>query len=154
VTGVDFENNLLTVRFEDERTLTYNPVDLYGVEVFKEAKRSFSVGDRVQFRRESDDRKAANGELAVIEKIEGSQFLMRLQDGETVTVNTEQFRHFDYGYTVTSHLSQGQTTGREIVHIDTTLGEELVNEQFSQVALTRAMHDIIIVTNSINELAG
>src|SRR5262249_38291521 len=48
---VDAERNLLTVEFEDGRRVTYDPRRLYGVEVFLEAERHFSVGDRIQFRR-------------------------------------------------------------------------------------------------------
>jgi conjugative relaxase-like TrwC/TraI family protein len=154
VTAVDFEQNLLRVKFECGRSLTYNPERLYGVEVFREKQRDFAVGDRVQFRKETDDRKAANGELAVIERIEGKEFLMRLQNGHEVKVDTEKFRHFDYGYSVTSYLSQSQTSPEEIVNIDTKLGDVLVNERLSKVAFTRGVHNIVIVTNSVADLVG
>jgi conjugative relaxase-like TrwC/TraI family protein len=151
VTGQNYEQNTLTVEFEDGRELTYDPRRLYGVEVFREAERQFSVGDRIQFRRPFE-RGAANGELGMIEKIEEEKFTVKLQDGQSVVVDPEKFRHFDYGYAVTSYLSQGQTAYREIVHIDTRMSDLLVNQRMAQVALTRGVYDVQIVTNSAEEL--
>jgi conjugative relaxase-like TrwC/TraI family protein len=153
VVGVDFEQNLLAVEFDDERRVTYNPERLYGVEIFKEEERKFAVGDRIQFRR-SYERKAVNMELGVIEKIEGKDFSVRLQDGERVEVDTEKFRHFDYGYGVTSYLSQSQTSIREIVHIDTRMSDVVVNERMSKVAVTRGIEDVMIVTDSLEGLVA
>src|SRR5262249_43334868 len=76
----NYAENTLTVQFEDGREITYDPRRLSGVEVFREAERDFAVGDRIQFRRPFE-RKAANGELAIIEQIEGKNFTVRLQDG-------------------------------------------------------------------------
>ncbi|MCI0389872.1 MAG: relaxase domain-containing protein [Acidobacteria bacterium] len=153
VVAQDYEQNTLTVKLDDGRAVVYDPRRLYGVEVFKEAERNFSVGDRIRFRRPFE-RKAANGELATIEKIEGKQFAVKLQDGQRVMVDTGRFRHFDYGYAVTSYLSQGQTSAREIVHIDTRMSHVLVNQRMLQVALTRGVEDVLIVTNSIDDLIG
>jgi conjugative relaxase-like TrwC/TraI family protein len=153
VTGQDYEQNTLTVEFEDGRELTYDPRRLYGVEVFREAERQFSAGDRIQFRRPFE-RQAANGELGTIEKIDQGKFTVKLQDGLALEVDPEKFRHFDYGYAVTSYLSQGQTAVREIVHIDTRMSDLLVNQRMAQVALTRGVYDVQIVTNSAEELGG
>jgi conjugative relaxase-like TrwC/TraI family protein len=153
VTGQDYEQNTLTVEFEDGRELTYDPRRLYGVEVFREAERQFSAGDRIQFRRPYE-RQAANGELGTIEKIEEGKFTVKLQDGQAIEFDPEKFRHFDYGYAVTSYLSQGQTAVREIVHIDTRMSDMLVNQRVAQVALTRGVYDVQIVTNSAKDLGG
>ena len=44
VNAVDREANLLTVRTPDERRIEYNPVRLFGVEVFREEQRVLSRG--------------------------------------------------------------------------------------------------------------
>jgi ATP-dependent exoDNAse (exonuclease V) alpha subunit len=106
--------------------VTYDPRRLYGVEVFREAERNFSVGDRLQFRRPFG-REAVNGELATVEKIEGGRFTVRTKDGGAITIDTRKFRHFDHGYAVTSYLSQGQTSPQEIVHVDTRSSDVLLN---------------------------
>src|SRR6266511_4527813 len=73
--------------------------------------------DRIQFRRPFG-RQAVNGELATVEKIEGGRFTVKTKEG-ALTIDTKTFRHFDFGYAVTSYLSQGQTSEREIVYVDT-----------------------------------
>src|SRR5262245_12001501 len=151
VTAQDCEQNTLTVEFEDGRRVTYDPRRLYGVEVFREAERNFSVGDRIQFRRPFG-RQAVNGELATVEKIEGGRFTVRTKEG-AVTIDTKTFRHFDFGYAVTSYLSQGQTSEREIVHVDTRSSDVLVNRRMTRVALTRGVRDVVIVTDSFDRLA-
>jgi conjugative relaxase-like TrwC/TraI family protein len=148
---VDAARNLLTVEFEDGRQTTYDPRRLYGVEVFRESVRKFSVGDRIQFRRPFE-RKAVNGDLAMIEKIEDGRFTVRTKDS-VITLDTKKFRHFDHGYAVTSYLSQGQTAARTIVHIDTESSDVLVNRRMARVALTRGVHDVVIFTDSIDRLA-
>ncbi len=150
VAAQDCERNTLTVEFDDGRRVTYDPRRLYGAEVFREAKRNFAVGDRIQFRRPLG-REAVNGELAMIEKIEGRLFTVRTKDG-AITIDTEKFRHFDHGYAVTSYLSQGQTSAREIVHIDTRASDALVNRRMARVALTRGVDDAMILTDSIDRL--
>src|SRR5262245_12041911 len=151
VTAQDFEQNTLTVEFDDGRRVTYDPRRLYGVEVFRDAERNFSVGDRIQFRRPFG-RQAVNGELATVEKIEGGRFTVKTKEG-TVTIDTKTFRHFDFGYAVTSYLSQGQTSEREIVHVDTRSSDVLVNRRMTRVALTRGVRDVVIVTDSFDRLA-
>jgi len=152
VTAQDCEQNTLTVEFEDGRRVTYDPRRLYGVEVFREAERNFSAGDRIQFRRPFG-REAVNGELATVEKIEGGRFTVRTKDGCAITIDTKKFRHFDHGYAVTSYLSQGQTSPREIVHVDTRSSDVLVNRRMARVALTRGVKNVLIVTDSLDRLA-
>jgi conjugative relaxase-like TrwC/TraI family protein len=153
VTSQDCERNTLTVTFNDGRPVTYDPRLVYGVEVFREAERNFSVGDRIQFRRPFG-RQAVNGELATVERIEGGRFTVRTKDGRAIAIDTEGFRHFDHGYAVTSYLSQGQTSLREIVHVDTRSSDVLVNRRMARVALTRGVHDALIVTDSLDRLAA
>ena len=153
VRSQDCKENTLTVEFDDGRRVTYDPRRFYGVEVFREAERNFSVGDRIQFRRPFG-REAVNGELATVEKIEGGRFTVRTKDGGAITIDTKDFRHFDHGYAITSYLSQGQTSPQEIVHVDTRSSDMLVNRRMARVALTRGVHDALIFTDSLKRLAG
>jgi hypothetical protein len=76
--------NEITVQFEDGRDLIYNPQRLSGVSVYREAKRSFSEGDRMQFRAPFAQQGIANGELRAIEKIEDDKFTVVLESGKEV----------------------------------------------------------------------
>ncbi len=65
-----------------------------------------------------------------------------------VTLDTAEFRQFDHGYAVTSHSSQGLTTGRVLAHIDTDSSHILINDRLAYVAISRASNDVRIYTNN------
>jgi hypothetical protein len=76
-------------------------------------------------------------------------------DGEkerTVSFDSAKMRHFDHGYTVTSHSSQGLTTDRVLVNMDTTVHPELINTRFAYVSVSRASQDARIYTNDAGTL--
>lgn len=50
--------------------------------------------------------------------------------------------HFDYGYAVTSHSSQGVTADRVLVNVDTCQAcEKLLNSRFAYVSISRARYE-------------
>lgn len=61
-------------------------------------------------------------------------------------------RHFDHGYAVTSHSSQGITAERVLVNMDTKAHPELINTRFAYVAVSRASQDAQIYTNDAGAL--
>jgi ATP-dependent exoDNAse (exonuclease V) alpha subunit len=69
-----------------------------------------------------------------------------------VTFDPDKMRHFDHGYAVTSHSSQGLTSERVIVNIDTDVYPELINGRFAYVAVSRAAADAQIYTNAASSL--
>jgi hypothetical protein len=96
-----------------------------------------------------------NRDLGTIERIEGTSMSVRM-DGEkdrTLTFDTSQMRHFDHGYAVTSHTSQGLTMDRVLVNMDTTTHPELINTRFAYVSVSRASQDARIYTNDVSTLA-
>ena len=54
---------------------------------------------------------------------------------------------------MTSHSSQGQTTDRVLVHVDTEKSELLVNDRFAYVSVSRGQYDAQIYTNDRSKLA-
>jgi len=58
-------------------------------------------------------------------------------------------RHFDHGYAVTSHSSQGLTADRVLVNMDTKVHPELINTRFAYVSVSRASEDVRIYTNDV-----
>jgi hypothetical protein len=58
-------------------------------------------------------------------------------------------RHFDHGYAVTSHSSQGLTADRVLVNMDTKVHPELINTRFAYVSVSRASDDVRIYTNDV-----
>ena len=150
------KENLVTVKRENGEQVSYDPRRLHGVTLYRETDRGFSHGDRVQFTAPNRERHIANRELGTIEKIDDSGNLqLRLDSGRTVAFNIKENPHLDYGYAVTSHSSQGQTTDRVLVHIDTEqAGEKLVNRRLAYVAVSRGRYDAQVYTNDKGQLAA
>src|SRR5437879_297250 len=79
---------------------------------------------------------------------------VHLDSGRTVSLNIKENPHLDYGYAVTSHSSQGQTTDRVLVHVNTEqAGEKLINRRLAYVAVSRGRYDAQIYTNGKTHLA-
>lgn len=72
---------------------------------------------------------------------------------KTITFDPHEMRHFDHGYAVTSHSSQGLTSERVLVNIDTQVHPELINSRFAYVSVSRASHEAHIFTNDAANLA-
>ncbi len=154
VKAKDHKENEITVHFENGRELTYNPQRLSGVSAYREAKREFAEGDRIQFRAPFTEKRIANGELATIAKIGDEEMTVKFDGGREVSFETEKFRHLDHGYAVTSHSSQGTTVDRVLINADTQESRVLLNDRMGYVAVSRAREDATIYTNSIEELRG
>ncbi len=154
VKQADSEVNLLTVERGDGKLLTYDPRRLQGISVYRDAEREFAEGDRIQFTAPSKDLHVANRELGTVVGIaEDAELSIRTDSGRLVDFNLKDHPHIDYGYAVTSHSSQGQTADRVLIHVDTELGEQLVNARMAYVAVSRGRYDAQIFTNDKSELA-
>jgi conjugative relaxase-like TrwC/TraI family protein len=155
VVSTNPKDNQLTVERQDGQHVTYNPERLHGIAAYREIVREFSEGDRIQFTVSKPDMDVRNRDLGTVERIDGPAMNVRM-DGEkhrTLTFDTSQMRHFDHGYAVTSHSSQGLTTDRVLVNMDTTAHPELINTRFAYVSVSRASKDARIYTNDVSTLA-
>jgi conjugative relaxase-like TrwC/TraI family protein len=148
------KDNLVTVRKEDGTAVTYNPARLYGVNVYRELEREFAVGDRLGFTAPSKELRVANRDLGTVQRIDkDGQLSVKMDTGKAVSFDVNQMRHFDHGYAVTSHSSQGLTADRVLVNIDTNVHPGLINSRFAYVSVSRAAHDAQIYTNAAASLA-
>ncbi len=153
VVAVNPVENLLTVEKQNMELATYDPKRLRGVSVYRELEREFATGDRIQFSAPDKRLQVANRDLAVIEKISAHEEISaRLDDGRIVEFSTWDNRHFDHGYAVTSHSSQGLTADRVLVHVDTSVHPDLINSRFAYVSVSRASHDATVFTNDAAKL--
>ncbi len=67
--------------------------------------------------------------------------------------NIQDHPHIDYGYAVTSHSSQGVTSDRVLIHIDTEQAYQgLINSRLAYVAISRGRFDAQIYTNEAVKL--
>jgi ATP-dependent exoDNAse (exonuclease V) alpha subunit len=133
---------------------TYDPCRLTGVSVYREIDREFSVGDRVQFTAPDKSLGIANRDMAVIEAIHADgRISARIDNHRQIEFNASEHRHFDHGYAVTSHSSQGLTAERVLVHADTGVHPDLLNSRFGYVSISRASHEAVLFTDDLAKLA-
>lgn len=148
------KENLLTVDTGSGQRVTYDPARLLGIGAYRELEREFAVGDRLQFTAPQRELGVANLDLGTVENVDGhGRFSVRMDSGKTVTFDASEMRHFDHGYAVTSHSSQGLTADRVLVNIDTHGHHNLLSDRFAYVSVSRAAHDAQIFTDTTAALA-
>jgi len=153
VVAITPATNQLTVEKANKEPATYDPRRLTGVSVYREIEREFSVGDRIQFTAPDKSLGVANRDLAMIESIAPDhQVTARLDDNRQIEFSAADHRHFDHGYAVTSHSSQGLTADRVLVHADTSVHPDLLNSRFGYVSISRASHEATLFTDDIAKL--
>jgi hypothetical protein len=149
VASVDAATNRISVVKDDGGQVSYDPSRLRGITAYREISRDFAEGDRIQFTSTIRELGVSNRDLGAIQRIGGTQIEVKM-DGKgqrTVSFDSAKMRHFDHGYTVTSHSSQGLTTHRVLVNMDTTVHPELINTRFAYVSVSRASKDAQIYTD-------
>jgi len=153
VVAIDSSANLLTVEKPNHELATYDPRRLSGVTVYQEIDREFSVGERIQFTAPNKSLGVANRDLAVIESIHpDGRVTATLSDNRRIEFNAREHPHFDHGYAVTSHSSQGLTAERVLVHADTGVHPDLINSRFAYVSVSRASHNVVVFTDDVAKL--
>ena len=91
--------------------------------------------------------------LRQLEKInDAGDVQIRMASGRRVAFNIREHPHLDHGYAVTSHSSQGQTSERVLIHVDTDKSELLINNRFANVSVSRGQYDAQIYTNDKSAL--
>jgi conjugative relaxase-like TrwC/TraI family protein len=156
VVSIDPKGNLVTVQKPNGEQVSYAPSRLRGISAYREIEREFAIGDRIQFTAPNRALQVANRDLGTIQQIDEYRNIRVRIDGDkdrTVTFNADEMRHFDHGYAVTSHSSQGLTAERVLVNMDTNVHPELINSRFAYVSVSRASHDAQVYTNDAASLA-
>ena len=153
VVGINSDSNLLTVEKSTGELANYDPRRLTGVSVYREVVQEFSAGDRIQFTAPDKSLGVANRDLAVIESVASDGLITaRLDNNRRVEFDAQQHRHFDHGYAVTSHSSQGLTAERVLVNADTGVHPDLLNSRFGYVSISRASHEATLYTDDMIKL--
>src|SRR5271167_2530139 len=108
VVAINPAANQLTVEKTNQELATYDPRRLTGVSVYREMERELSVGDRIQFSAPDKSLGVSNRDLATIETLHpDGRLSVRLDNNRQIEFKVSEHRHFDHGYAVTSHSSQG-----------------------------------------------
>ena len=145
--------NQLTVEKANGELATYDPRRLTGVSVYQEIQCEFSVGDRIQFTAPDKSLGVANRDMAVLHAIHpDGRISASLDNHRQIEFSASEHRHFDHGYAVTSHSSQGLTAERALVYANTSVHPDLLSSRFAYVSISRASHDATLFTDDMAKL--
>lgn len=75
----------------------------------------FAVGDRILFRQNNRDMGVMNGSFGTLKAIDGGQFSVKLDNGNTVNFSPQEYTRFQLGYASTVHQAQGMTVDQSYV---------------------------------------
>jgi conjugative relaxase-like TrwC/TraI family protein len=156
VVATDPKQNLITVRKENGQQVSYDPSRLRGISAYHEIEREFAIGDRIQLTAPNRGLGVANRDLGTIQQIGEDGRVTVHMDGDkkkTINFDPHEMRHFDHGYAVTSHSSQGLTAERVLVNMDTKVPPKLINSRFAYVSISRASHEAQVFTDDAGNLA-
>lgn len=112
-------------------------------EVYQETTAQFAIGDKIRFslggKATDGKRQISNGRLDEIERFEKNGDI-RLVSGMTVS---QEYGHWDWGYVVTSHASQGKDRQVAIASISSQSLPAVNAKQF-YVTVSRGREDVTI----------
>ena len=108
---------------------------------------AIAAGERIMFLQNEYVMHVKNGTLGTVEQIEspadrkaaGAVLHVRLDDGRRLAIDTAQYDHFDPGYALTVHKSQGVTVDRAYV-----LATKSMHAELAYVAMTRHKENLIV----------
>lgn len=100
--------------------------------------RTYYTGDRILFLQNSKFYGVSNGDLGTIVGFGTNRLRptvkVRLDRGGTRTINTENYKHFQLGYAVTSHKAQGST----VENVYVLAGGGMQDREITYVQVSRA----------------
>jgi len=148
VIAINTKSNSITVQKDIGDIVTYDPARVRGIDAYRATEKSFAVGDRLQMTAPNRDMGLPNRALGTVEQIGNDELTVRMDSGRNVKFDPHEMRHFDHGYAVTSHSSQGLTTERVLINVNTELHSNLTNARFAYVSVSRASHEAQIFTDN------
>jgi conjugative relaxase-like TrwC/TraI family protein len=139
---------LEVIRIEKHKTIARNAAGAEHELSSKQAK-CFEVYERRQVEVAPNDKllltanrrepgfRATNGETVTVSQVD-EQGRIRLEDGRTLPAN---YKHFDHGYAITAHRSQGKSVDAVVIS-----GDAMKKELF-YVAASRGRESVTVVTS-------
>lgn len=110
------------------------------------------LGEQITFTKNEYKRyDIRNGERATVKAVNGDIIAVSLEDGRNIDIDTKKYAYIDYGYSMTTYKSQGQTYDKVVINADTSVPalEDMRNQY---VQITRARDDIQLYTDDFNFL--
>jgi conjugative relaxase-like TrwC/TraI family protein len=150
----DLAQNTITVASKEGKAHQIDlKKDRTTLSLYNEHQQDFSPRDRVIFLKNDKRLNVVNGSTGTISGIDADgKISVRLDSSSrTVYFHTRHYAFFDLGYAVTTHKSQGQTTG-DVIFVADTKSDRLNRSELFNVAMTRAEQGVRIYTDDIDTL--
>ena len=153
------ERNTITVAFEGGkkggRQLTYDPSKGgNGVAIYREAKRTFSPGQEVQFTAKAKfgGVEVKNRDLGKFQSMDEKGYItIRHESGREVRFHASQYRNLEQGGCYTSQIAQGQTAGMSGGDFGAK-NPDLVTFRAALITASRAQYECKIVAPDLADM--
>ena len=148
--------NMLVLQRRDGTTTTINPRNTTKLSVYRRERTELAVGDRVRINRNDPRRDLTNGDIMHVVQVMGGMIKVatpQQRDGKplrSLELSANRPLHLEYAYASTVHSSQGLTSDRSLIALDTKSRTTSMNLYY--VAISRAKHEARIYTDSLNAL--
>lgn len=155
VAEINQDKNTVTLRTQDGEQVVWRP-DKTGAKtasVYREETRELAQGERLAWTRNDKELGLKNGNRLEVMATKGHEVLARTQDGHEVRIDLsrDSNRHFDYSYCQTVHSAQSKDASRVIAEMSSR--SPLATQRSAYVVISRAVHEVHVVTDSKTELA-
>ncbi|MGI9296519.1 MAG: MobF family relaxase [Gammaproteobacteria bacterium] len=164
ITSRDDDKNQITFRAKDERLQTWTPHKVAGrskngIEIYERHKREIQVGDRIRWTRNDRQHGLGNGKLSEVIGINDKGITIQYRDKDakpttidTVNLQDDNFKHWDYAYVHTAHGAQGMTV-KSVIYDAQSWRKNLTNQQAFYVTISRAQYGVRVFTDSASKFA-
>lgn len=143
ITDIDHHKNEITVAKDGVSRKIFLEDDGLKIASFTKNSKRFAIGEKIVFEKNDTEIGVNNGEIGYIKDIDKNGDIVAELNGREVKFNINQYNYINYGYALTSYKSQGQTSKRVIVYMDS----KMQNFNSFYVAVTRAEYDLKIFTD-------
>lgn len=144
------DKHLLIVKDSQGKEISFDP-GKEKLSIYKAEELEISKNDRLRVTKGNSEIGTVTGDKLIVEEVTKHQIFARDEKTNQVhTFDTKEKNHLDHDYCSTVHSSQGLTVDRVLINIDTqsrTTGKEVY-----YVAVSRAKHEAMIVTDDVNKL--
>lgn len=130
---------------EYKYTIKKEVEDDFGKRNIRSEEKPFSQGDRIVFTRNNYGLGVKNGSLGTITELDKQKVQVKLDDGKEVTFAPKLNPHFDQGWAVTIHKSQGTTVDKTYV-----LASYEMTQNLTYVAMTRHRDNVHVFGSSLD----
>lgn len=131
-------------------------INQYGVEESK----VYSIGEKIVFTKNNykikntngDTVGIKNGQIGKITDINGSKIIVETNTKQQITFDSREYKHFDYGYAMTTFKAQGFTVDNALIMHDSTQRSSNARNKI-YVDVSRAKKPVKIFTDDKEALA-